>query len=282
MHKNDIEINQTVLFKIKTSLRLKKLKRIFNVKEKNYPYQALSTHLAVPTHPIKDWTNCFNTLYICNTFTPKVFNVHRNVAYGYHSMICVMDSNDFYNIKCFAEKANKPIFEIQKQNLTTDDWKKFVYNFLNVTVKEPAILLVPTEAIPILGDIYDMCFAEAENHHTNDVLNQYRVQFYIDIIDKEITYETKDILVNHMRNGNKYAVGTTIYLKNPKCMKYVSLCYPCKAIVIEQTPETYFTVLQDLAESPKELTHMENAIQSLPKSHAFVWIREHGWCIDTL
>ncbi len=266
---------------IKNWLKRKKLQHIFSVKEDDdsYPRQFLSMHLAVPTHPINDWMNCFNVLHICNTFNPKLIDIQRNVTYGNHSMVCVGNPEKFSYIKFMTKK---PIFEIEKKDLATDIWKETVYNFLNVVIKESAILLVPVEAMSVLGELYDMCFAEAENHHTEDEVNHYRIQFYIDLLDTDITYDTKEMLINHMHVGAKYAVGTTIYMKNPTNMKYVSLCYPCKAIVIEKTLETYFTVLQDVSKSVNELTQMEETIHSMPKLHSFVWIRDHGWCVDDM
>lgn len=270
---------------IKNWLKRKKLQHIFSVKEDDvfYPRQFLSMHLAVPTHPINDWMNCFNIAHICNTFTPKLIDIQRNVTYGNHSMACVGTAEDFAYIKLMTKA---PIFEIKKEDLATDAWKETVQSFINITAHGRAILLVPItvlhETASVLEGIYDMCFAEAENNHTEDETNQYRVQFYIDLLDKEITCDMADIITNHMSVGAKYAVGTTIYIKNPTCLKNVALTYPCKAIVIEKTPETYFPVLQDLERSVNELMKIENAIFAMPQLHSLVWIRDQGWCTDDM
>lgn len=85
-----------------------------------------------------------------------------------------------------------------------------------------------------------------------------------------------------MSVGAKYAVGTTIYMRNPSNMKEASLCYPCKAVVFEKSWKAHFILLQDLVKSPKENTKIENAIFAMPKLHSLVWIRDQGWCTDDM
>lgn len=69
-------------------------------------------HLEVRTHPIIDWMNCFNIVRICETFTPKMIDIQRNVIYGNHSMVYVGTAEDFVYIKLMTKT---PIFEIEKK-----------------------------------------------------------------------------------------------------------------------------------------------------------------------
>lgn len=271
---------------IENWLKRKKLQHIFSIKEDEdddyYPRQSLSMHLAVRTHPIIDWMNCFNVAHICNTFTPKLIDIQRNVIYGNHSMVCVGTTEDFTYIKLMTKA---PMFEIEKKDLATDAWKETAQSFINIAAHGSAILFVPLtvlhEAASVLEGIYDMCFLATEKHTEKEAYH-YRVQFYIDLLNTDITYDTKEMLITHMNVGAKYAVGTTIYMKNPTCLKYISLTYPCKAIVIEKTSETYFPVLQDLVGSTNELMRMEKTIKSMPKLNSFIWIRDQGWCTDDM
>lgn len=271
---------------IENWLKLKKLQHIFSIKEDEddyyYPRQSLSMHLAVRTHPIIDWMNCFNVAHICDTFTPKLIDIQRNVIYGNHSMVCVGTAEDFAYIRLMTKA---PIFEIEKKDLATDAWKETVQSFINISARGSAILFVPLtvlhEAASVLEGIYDMCFLATEKHTEKEAYH-YRVQFYIDLLDTDITYDTKEMLINHMSAGVKYAVGTTIYMKNPSNMKEASLCYPCKAVVFEKSWKAHYILLQDLAKSPKENTKIGNAIHTMPKLHTLVWIRDHGWCTDDM
>ena len=271
---------------IENWLKRKKLQHIFSIKEDEdddyYPRQSLSMHLAVRTHPIIDWMNCFNVAHICNTFTPKLIDIQRNVIYGNHSMVCVGTTEDFTYIKLMTKA---PMFEIEKKDLATDAWKETAQSFINISAHGSAILFVPLtvlhEAASVLEGIYDMCFLATEKHTEKEAYH-YRVQFYIDLLNTDITYDTKEMLINHMSVGAKYAVGTTIYMKNPSNMKYASLCYPCKAVVFEKSWEAHFILLQDLVKSIKENTKIENAIQTMPKLHSLVWIRDQGWCTDDM
>lgn len=271
---------------IENWLKRKKLQHIFSIKEDEdddyYPRQSLSMHLAVRTHPIIDWMNCFNVAHICNTFTPKLIDIQRNVIYGNHSMVCVGITEDFTYIKLMTKA---PMFEIEKKDLATDAWKETVQSFINIAARGSAILFVPLtvlhEAASVLEGIYDMCFLATEKHTEKEAYH-YRVQFYIDLLNTNITYNTKEMLINHMSVGAKYAVGTTIYMKNPTCLKYISLTYPCKAVVFKKSWEAHFIILQDLVKSIKENTKIENAIQTMPKLHSLVWIRDQGWCTDDM
>lgn len=271
---------------IENWLKRKKLQHIFSIKEDEdddyYPRQSLSMHLAVRTHPIIDWMNCFNVAHICNTFTPKLIDIQRNVIYGNHSMVCVGTTEDFTYIKLMTKA---PMFEIEKKDLATDAWKETVQSFINIAAHGSAILFVPLtvlhESASVLEGIYDMCFLATEKHTEKEAYH-YRVQFYIDLLNTDITYNTKEMLINHMSVGAKYAVGTTIYMKNPTCLKYISLTYPCKAVVFEKSWEAHFIILQDLVKSIKENTKIENAIQAMPKLHSLVWIRDQGWCVDDM
>lgn len=271
---------------IENWLKRKKLQHIFSIKEDEdddyYPRQSLSMHLAVRTHPIIDWMNCFNVAHICNTFTPKLIDIQRNVIYGNHSMVCVGTAEDFTYIKLMTKA---PMFEIEKKDLATDAWKETVQSFINIAAHDSAILFVPItvlcDAASVLEGIYDMCFLATEKHTEKEAYH-YRVQFYIDLLNTDITYNTKEMLINHMSVGAKYAVGTTIYMKNPTCLKYISLTYPCKAVVFEKSWEAHFIILQDLVKSIKENTKIENAIQAMPKLHSLVWIRDQGWCVDDM
>lgn len=271
---------------IENWLKRKKLQHIFSIKEDEddyyYPRQSLSMHLAVRTHPIIDWMNCFNVAHICDTFTPKLIDIQRNVIYGNHSMVCVGTAEDFAYIRLMTKT---PIFEIEKKDLATDAWKETVQSFINIAAHGSAILFVPLtvlhEAASVLEGIYDMCFLATEKHTEKEAYH-YRVQFYIDLLDTDITYDTKEMLINHMSAGVKYAVGTTIYMKNPSNMKEASLCYPCKAVVFEKSWKAHYILLQDLAKSPKENTKIGNAIHTMPKLHTLVWIRDQGWCTDDM
>lgn len=271
---------------IENWLKLKKLQHIYSIKEDEdddyYPRQSLSMHLAVRTHPIIDWMNCFNVAHICNTFTPKLIDIQRNVIYGNHSMVCVGTTEDFTYIKLMTKA---PMFEIEKKDLATDAWKETVQSFINIAAHGSAILFVPItvlcDAASVLEGIYDMCFLATEKHTEKEAYH-YRVQFYIDLLNTDITYNTEEMLINHMSVGAKYAVGTTIYMKNPTCLKYISLTYPCKAVVFEKSWEAHFIILQDLVKSIKENMKIENAIQTMPKLHSIIWIRNHGWCVDDM
>lgn len=271
---------------IENWLKRKKLQHIFSIKEDEdddyYPRQSLSMHLAVRTHPIIDWMNCFNVAHICNTFTPKLIDIQRNVIYGNHSMVCVGTAEDSTYIRLMTKA---PMFEIEKKDLATDAWKETVQSFINIAAHGSAILFVPLtvlhESASVLEGIYDMCFLATEKHTEKEAYH-YRVQFYIDLLNTDITYNTKEMLINHMSVGAKYAVGTTIYMKNPTCLKYISLTYPCKAVVFEKSWEAHFIILQDLVKSIKENTKIENAIQAMPKLHSLVWIRDQGWCVDDM
>lgn len=271
---------------IENWLKRKKLQHIFSIKEDEdddyYPRQSLSMHLAVRTHPIIDWMNCFNVAHICNTFTPKLIDIQRNVIYGNHSMVCVGTTEDFTYIKLMTKA---PMFEIEKKDLATDAWKETVQSFINIAAHGSAIIFVPLtvlhEAASVLEGIYDMCFLATEKHTEKEAYH-YRVQFYIDLLNTDITYDTKEMLITHMSVGAKYAVGTTIYMKNPTCLKYISLTYPCKAVVFEKAWEEHSIILQDLTKSIKENMKIENAIHTMPKLHSLVWIRDQGWCTDDM
>lgn len=269
---------------IENWLKLKKLQHIYSFKydDDYYPRQSLSMHMVIPTHPINDWMNCFNIAHICDTFIPKMIDIQRNVTYGNHSMVYVGTAEDFTYVRLMTKT---PMFEIEKKDLATDAWKETVQSFINIAAHGSAILFVPLtvlhEAASVLEGIYDMCFLATEKHTEKEAYH-YRVQFYIDLLNTDITYDTTEMMINHMSVSSKYAVGTTIYMKNPTCLKNISLTYPCKAIVIEKTPETYFPVLQDLAGSANKLMRMEKTIKSMPKLNSFIWIRRHGWCADVM
>lgn len=127
---------------IENWLKLKKLQHIFSFKydDDYYPRQSLSMHMAIPTHPINDWMNCFNIAHICNTFTPKLIDIQRNVTYGNHSMVCVGTAEDFTYIRLMTKA---PMFEIEKKDLVTDAWKETVQSFISISACDSAILFVP-------------------------------------------------------------------------------------------------------------------------------------------
>ena len=263
---------------IENWLKRKKLQHIFSVKENtsDYPYQFLSMRLAVPTHPINDWLNCFNITHICNTFTSKLIDVQRNVTYGNHSMVYIGAVRDFAYINLMTKK---PIFEIDTKDLTTNSWKEIVIEFLDSATLTQSILFVPLDAECILPDIYGLCFKKAETPKTEEETARFRIQIYFDLLENELKFGIAN-LYNYIAVGNKYSVGTTIYSKNVRSIEKLKLITLCKAIVINKIDSANIPTL-DLFPA-RDALKIDKALETMPKLHSIIWIRDHGWCVDDM
>lgn len=264
---------------ISNFIKRKKLQHVFSIKEdiSGYPYQFLSMRLAVPTHPLEDWTNCFNVLHICDTFSGKLIDIQRNVTDGNHSMIFVGDPEKFSYVKFMTKR---PVFEIKKEDVATDVWKETVIGFLNSTVFTQSILFVPLKAECVLLDIYDLCFKKAEASKTEEEASHFRIQFYFDLLENKLNANTYKDLYKYMAVGNKYSVGTTIYAKTMGSIVELQLATLCKAIVIDKTDPTN-VMISDLFPA-RDVFKIKKVMETMPKLHSIVWIRNHGWCVDDM